>query len=287
MLSGMQGRHDENYIKGMSDERLFGQWEKETKKWIVQPVLKYGFSPDLNPVRYCVIDGDYEQAKKALLSYYQNRNNIPAPAISSGNARGRLIVEAQTKDIYQYSQQESSIAEVTVEDEWGWHCVDLENHLCPVYGLIDWQRDGCACVRSKECEGFEPRLEITAGSETCILKPEGDTYIRAGASGNDNYGAEKILFVQESGAPVDSDTMRSYIHFKIPEFDCRPVSVRLHLYSKSINASKVSLLVLAQRQMRDINEHELTWNNHTPQTFSYKNPDTELPQPPPGKKDGL
>jgi hypothetical protein len=47
---------------------------------------------------------------------------------------------------------------------------------------------------------------------TDVISASKDTTVSAGVYSNTNYGDEPLLFVRDSGAPVDDNTSRSYIH---------------------------------------------------------------------------
>jgi hypothetical protein len=50
----------------MSDDKLFGVWDKEAKKWIEKGKLDYGYSSAMSIIERAAKDGDYVLPRRAL-----------------------------------------------------------------------------------------------------------------------------------------------------------------------------------------------------------------------------
>jgi hypothetical protein len=268
--------------KRMSDEAFFGRWDTKAGVWAVTPVLRYDVHEGLSVVAAEVKKGDYDSAKQTLLSYYRSGKKRPKPEIEPVASRGKYMAEVVREEIYQMYGSERSLTAFTVNDQWQKHSIDLKGQLYSTYGMMDWTRQGLAGIRSRENDAFAPALEIVTDKNRYVLKAAADTYLRAGEYSKSNFGEKDVLLCQESGTPIGSDTMRPYICFDLPPIDGDIQAITLHVYARSMGTEKnMSLLVLGSGRLKFIDrERNITWSDHRPHTFSYKDMEYDWGYPP-------
>ena len=99
------------------------------------------------------------------------------------------------------------------------------------------------------------------------MTPTKDTYIR----GNDTaiHAGEKLLQVQESGAPYDSDTRKAYVNFDLTKVKgtIAEATLKLSGYSESGQNTEVMIYKSGDTAW---DENKLTYANHNGKTFSWQ-----------------
>ncbi|MCI9626279.1 MAG: hypothetical protein HFI90_05795 [Clostridia bacterium] len=263
--------HDPNH---MSDETFFGVWNAEKETWTTKPVLCYERYDDLSAVCAYAREGQYEQAKSALLDYYRTRKT-KTDYVVKANYDYNLSAEAMNEKIFSFLQMDEAMGMVTVGPEWNYYVADLEPKARDTYFLLDADMDGSTVeIMSKEHPDMHPPvLEIEMDGVKRTYPVVADTYISAGDHKNRNYGEEPILYAREAAGnadiPFGTNTARPYFRFNVGVLAGNITSVQLKFYARSTAGNK-KLFVFDTSNENAFDEKELVWSKHYPQAFNFK-----------------
>ncbi len=263
--------HDPNHL---SDESFFGVWDATMSTWTTTPVLCYDRYDGLSEVCSYAKEGQYDQAKNALLNYYRTRETKTEYTVDA-NYKYSLSAEAMTDQIFSFLQMDEPMGTVTVGPEWDYYTADLELYGRNTYFLLDADMNGSSVeIMSKEHPDMHPPiLEIEVDGVKRTYTAVADTYVSAGDNKDQNYGNAQLLYAREAAGsdsiPFGSDTARPYFRFEIGSIDGTINSVQLKFYARSTAGTK-KLYVFDTSNEKQFDEHKLVWSAHYPQAFNFK-----------------
>ena len=268
----------------MSDETFFGKWTDGS--WEIVGKLNYDYvdeeNPDIQPLKPMeefVKAGDYESAKKELLSYCRNRDY---EKLSLGN-RNKLQSDLALDWIFSYNDRPLTVFPVT-GDSYTEISLDVTTHVQgQVQDFMLFARDKAettAYFQTRESE-HPPTLEVVVNGATRTYTAVSDLYTLFGAR-TTNFGSEPEMLVRDSGGetasePLDENASRSYFRFSI--FDNEDpsliigendiiTSATLKLYARTDDPSGTKNIILYNPESKNIPETSI-YNNIAINTLSW------------------
>ena len=249
-------------VAAMTDEAFFGVWNRGEEAWAGAGKLNYSVTDELSGVETCVKNGDYAGAKQELLQYFRTRSIGYTPKLATQDYPVDLLIDNIFTNRVTFLDKQ-----LEIPCEYSWVEVDVTNMLQTV-------RNGIAAIcmhprkktpdiisiASKESDNA-PYVEAVINGETVRLAITQDFYIRAESYENENYGLEQELLMRDSGNPIDSDTMISFLQIDtsgLKETD-NIVQAKLKLYAKTSAAEPQQLMLF--RHIRDLDETTATFAN--------------------------
>lgn len=213
--------------KQISDSSFFGVWDSSAQKWKVSPYFRYETYPDMANVEQAAKEGDYETAKAELLKYYRGVASNRVSAITSKPDRNSEVTyELLSRNAYATSFISGEAIDVfSVSKSWGDVKIDVTDQIKSAKGSyaifsnmvasIDKYKNQ-AEIYSKDSD-YEPVLVVKVNGNEKTFKCVKDATIRGGNYANTNYGAEKIMYVEESGTwqNYDDRVKRVFLGFDI------------------------------------------------------------------------
>ncbi len=100
-------------------------------------------------------------------------------------------------------------------------------------------------------------LHTPLTAQALVLNPIKDTFVRAGAYADDNFGTSNQLVVKNEG-PSHNNTRESWIGFDLQEVDGWVTQATLRVFLKQANGTTTHLAYPAGS---DWSETQMTWNN--------------------------
>ena len=309
LCSGGSGYPELKDPMHMSDEAFFGKWDSSQNAWAMVfnstfgqntnvPSLKYDLYPELKNVEKYVKEGNYAKAKEALLTYYRGRNEKISwvlPQTSHTDMANYLRTEMINEKIYSFLEGGDPVGLVEIDDELGWHTVDLRlngsaSFIKEAINLIDSNMDGSTAEIYSRRYGsgeFTPYLDVMENGSSVRLYAIQDTYIKAGSyeQRNTNYGNSEMLYCREEAdlsdparpISVSASTARPYLRFDTSKLTGNISSMKLNFYGKS-SSIRQKIFVFSTPQEVGFNEKELTWiwraNNVRHFTYIFNNKKT-------------
>lgn len=211
---------------GVSDATFFGVWDQSKSLWSTAPQLDYASYAGLADVEKAVKAGDYTSAKERLLVYYRNRSGITFPSSPHNSASTNTNYWA-SRDAFAFTATHITDIDIT-SSEFTEYSIPLgTNANSGRFQLSSVQKSSDMIEISSRESANPPKLVIEMkDGEIITLEAEKDTYIRAGAYKNNNYGSDTSLYVKDDYTykngkylPYSDNTRRSYVFFdndKIP-----------------------------------------------------------------------
>jgi len=270
----------------MSDEEFFGVWDSETKQWTTIGKINYDYrdNENLRQVKESAKNGDYESAKEFLKEYFAERNADTDPKVSNVStptANDIANAELLKEGIFNVGSREIYLASLTMDDN------ECKNYTMDVTDAVSGSKSvsfilmgrnkeqAVAQFYSKENKDNadkQPALMIkTADNTQHTVYASKDTYVRAGDYSNKNYGGEPLLLVNDSGAPVDDNTYRSYIQFDFSGVSGTITSAVLSLWGKVDSTEPVNKeIMLFKYNNTAWKENDLTFSTINTMVYSWK-----------------
>ena len=264
----------------MSDEKLFGEWNKSEGKWDTEPILRYDkFKSELSGVLSAVKDGNYENAKSELLAYYRLKDEDEKYTYEASKTYN-ISADAMNDKIWTYSDNDGLLGQAYIEDEWDWYSVDLTggSNRRGTYYLVDSDMDGSYLeIASKEnSNGLGAYFEVTINGVKSVIPVNADTYISAGDNIDTNYGTDEILYCREAAGgptlPIGTNTQRPYFKFDLGRISrtAKATSVKLNFYGRAVGSERKKVYCFTTNNNKDFDENEFTWKEIYPQVFNFK-----------------
>ena len=254
----------------ISDEEFFGVWDETLDEWTLQPYFRYDDFADMAPVKEAVMDGDYDEAKEALLEYYRGIKDERGYLESVPGKSALIRSEALQKNVYTVNAMNGSVQGfINVDNDWGEQRIDVINS----FGKAVIGRDGLrgfvlmsvdkhltqAEFHSRESSN-PPVLELVVNGLPIRLTACKDAMVRGGQYGTTNYGSYEVMTVQESGQYMDfnSNTHRAYIAFDISNLKDTDVVTSATLVLHGRNASGTGKKEICVYRLNDMSFDETT-----------------------------
>lgn len=204
---------------GLTDQELFGLWDQENARWIIQGKLDYESCPDMAEIGRAIQRWDYWGAKELLNRFTQQKfEQYPITRIPARITYEDPSVDAYIKNIITFGH--SAAEPIVIGNERDWYCsnlLDAARKLDQFSILLHAEDKEPALVEIDSREScYVPYIQVTLRDGSCVqIKTTKDTTIRAGAYLGQNYGKDKVLRVMDSGDPIDSNTQRAYLFFDL------------------------------------------------------------------------
>ncbi len=178
----------------MSDEDFFGVWDGTT--WTTVGKINYNYGSNLGAVEAAAKAGDYALAKVELLNYMKNR---PASFVSQKISRNPSYAENFIVTGFADSENHNHFTNATTIDshEYQTYGIALGNSLIAgsktTYEVAArYNEKSTVRVISSEYEDVDkrPRVEVVVNGTRRTYIASGDTTIRGGQYGYDNFSTE-------------------------------------------------------------------------------------------------
>ena len=215
----------------ISDEAYFGVYENGEA--VRQSLLNYEKFPALSAVEQAAKEGDYYQAKEALLTYYRDKFanhqfHTKTSYSRTRNIRSRILFE----NIYPnpaYAVSALDIVKIEKQpQEYRVPIIDVIGNDKMTFALTGLKKDGMTAVFCSNQSGeHQPYARLVVNDQPRIYYPLADATICAGENKNINYGMEPTLRASESystimqgdGNRVDEYTYRGYLLFDFSDIN--------------------------------------------------------------------
>lgn len=269
-----------------SDEEFFGQYDEESGEWVIEGVINYDYSSDLDEVKNYVMQGGYGMAKKALMEYYRNRISVTRPEIYS-QSMPYSDLYLTMRDTYNFS--EPLIAETTISGgEYREYIVDLQQTTASggfMLASLDKGGDVISIISKEGDSEKTPKLrvyyETGTMQEYSVLK---DSYTRAfddedTTYSTENYGLNSEVEVkgsyyyresEDKYLPYSRETREGYLVFRAPNTN-NVKKAELVFWAKLKPEEGGSELVDESKNLCVFNAYNKTFRE------SPEDPDTSLP----------
>ncbi|NOU67656.1 DNRLRE domain-containing protein [Paenibacillus sp. LMG 31461] len=261
----------------LSDVEFFGQWHAGTATWTTEGKINYSYSSGLSPVETAVKQGDYIEARAALLTYFKNRTGrgvIPFGSVGSylgaDMAGDNILSTDADTPIGTLTLSGSANQTVSTDVTSDVQAVALSAVKTASYFLLGYDKDTTPIVfNSREASANKPRLELMVNGVLQTLEPAQDTYTRSGTFSTTNYGSSTELLVQDGLGTAGVDNMRPYLAFDLSGITGTITSASLKLYGKNTGTESSRKVVIFRTSTTGWNESSLTWDTQKSGTFSW------------------
>lgn len=252
----------------MSDEEFFGHWENGEVD--VLPVLDYEKNPGLKEVEDWAREGNYNEAKQALLTYFVQRKQsgqvkaFPITQADQNEGIAELAMDSILTGPFEFDVQvgtqkigkeERQIAfPVTQQVQQA-----MENQNISFLLMAAEKEEQAAFFGSRE-SGHPPVLELRSGKDVYHVTADRDTTVHAGEK-EKNFGKEGVLAVCEQSSNIDEpygdQTRRVYLNFPLDQISVPVDEATLYLTGSAEKENKGIHLI----QVGDTvwQEETLTW----------------------------
>lgn len=252
----------------MSDEEFFGRWEDGAIA--VPSVLDYEGTPALETVESWAKEGNYVQAKQALLAYFVERKQngrikaFPVTEADENKGQADLAIDSILTGPFEFDTQIGQQEIGMEEGQIAFSVTEqvrqaVENQNISFLLMAAEKEEQAAYFGSRESE-TPPVLRICSGKEVYDIPADRDTSVSAGEK-DKNFGKEKQLEVCEQSSVIDEPygnrTRRAYLNFPLDYFSAPIDSATLYLTGISEKERKGIHLI----QVGDTvwGEDTLTW----------------------------
>ena len=263
---------DPGYI---TDENFFGVWDAASQTWSTPGCFRYADYPAMAEVEAAVKLGDYAAAKTALLSYYRSvadtrisRASKPADKykvyyeLLSRNAYATGFISGQAIDVFEVGKSFQTVS------------VDVTTHLNEAKGSFSIFSNMIASI-DKYCNQAEIYSKDSAHPPVLKVKINGeenertfacvkDGTIRGGSYADVNYGADELMYAEESGTwqNYDDRVKRIFLGFDISGLKSTDTvtSARIELYARHNGTPDSKMLVYYWYNDGSWKEDTLCWN---------------------------
>ena len=245
----------------ITDEEFFGIWDEMDNRWVLGPYLRYPDFPDLVKVEEAAKIGDYETAKKELLTYYKGIGTQRGDSVRFGTISGRstMVLEGMSRNIYSYTFLTSmSIGGFDVpENNFENITINVGDHvykgLKGAYSEFSVEIASgdkfwtTAEIYSKEApnESDRPYLSAIVNGIYTEFPAVKDAMVVAGLCGDNNYGSDPVIYVEEHGTydnidssygTYDENTKRMFIAFDVSSVKATDsvTDMQIHLTARNI-----------------------------------------------------
>lgn len=273
-LEEIQDLYNKNTKRVIGDREFFGSFEQG--RWVEDPMLDYGYAPQLQPVEEAAKEGDYAKAGAELLKYYQAR---PLDPKNKPGGHRTLRVDLWIDKIFGFDQQLKLLDIFPVSEQPSETEIRIENlsALQPqftTFMLMGRHKNGIvARVASRE-SNTPPILEMEMQDGTTLhLTPNADTYTRAGKFSRENYGKQEALEICNSGLKVqkayDDNTRRTFLSFDLKKVDTKNIrKAMLKIQTWADDAAQKVILFWVRPTVVD--EMKMTWANDLGYIYSWE-----------------
>lgn len=274
--------HDGNR---MSDEEFFGKWDAQANKWEVEGKIDYTYASELQYVEDYVKDGDYTNAKEAILHYYRNRplkhslTTARSPATARAMAEGVFYSEAAPFEIFSVSSTPQWYSFDVTEKVSVGSTVDFTLHAL-YRDFCEEDEEQIAIFDSLESGKNAAYLDIQQGGNRVKLPVTEDMYIRAGRYTAVRYGHDKEVMVSEGWpvdgappakgvAPAGNGTRQAHFKFNCATLDPSEPIVSATLYLYGYATENDMELLIAKPNDAAWEEENASWQNFAVRILSY------------------
>lgn len=270
----VEASEEYNQASDVTDEKFFGEWDSDSSSWITESQINYGYNEYLKPIERDVKNGDYEAAKKHLLSYYQKRTNREELSFSKSE-REKRPTSLLKDNIFTLGKGEHYIDTFNVnndDSEVKLDVLDQVNNGKVAFFLMARNNEpSTAQFHSKEDNKEQPQLEVKVDGESKIFKPTSDFYIRAGPHQDEVLGENSVLEVRDEGpGAFAEETRKSYLMFDLSSLSGDPTEAILKITGKNITDDSKKKIMLFNIDNTDLKEEKQTWNNTDQDTYSWE-----------------
>lgn len=265
-------------MNSLSDRELFGLWDAENNEWAMNGKFDYNINKDFAAVGDAVREKDYTKAKELLYEITVDKLRDPTYTTSISPNYNKPQVAAYSNYVTSYGL--SMLEPISIGNERKWYSHDIVDVLAthPKFNFIfqSEMKDYSEIeIDSKESE-FAPYIIVKFSNGTekkfDVLR---DTTLRAGYYNNVNYGSDSVLRVKDdTGYPIDANTMRAYMYFDLTEVDVSNVSsAELFVHGQNISMTGNKTLYIAYN-VSEWKEMEETWTSAkvSDSFYSYSGP---------------
>ena len=269
----------------ITDADYFGVWDETSQTWTTESLLDYEKYPGLSTVCEATKRGNYDDAKTALLLYYQNKfasNQFPYSTLTRGNSfeSAKLAFEniagGTPNGVFAVTREDQ---ECSVDITETMKSVPESSNKKKTFLLFALKKDGYTGVFQSKESGQQPYVKVMVNGRERTYYPIADATVAAGVHRDQNYGTEQQICVEESYSTVngaqyrmDDYTKRGYLMFDFSDINDTDVvdSAAFYITGKMEQSDNPASPGLNNRMIKDIvlfnsnytvwDDENVTWN---------------------------
>ncbi len=258
----------------ISDEEFFGEYDATTGEWIQEPFFLYDDYPGLAPVKECVMEGDYENAKILITDYYRTKFQNQPRTFDSSTAESDILksqlmaynaffLSGTNLDIMYFGDEES-VVEGDILPIITAMTTSTATDCVRTFELMAFEKDGVTVTAHSRESGQGPYAIVQVNGANRRFEATYDTYLSGDTNKDTNYGTQETLKISEDSDLSKTARTRITIDFTGIEKGDIVTSASLYLNGWSDaqdgTPKKISL-IYTENGAGETNVEDLTWGN--------------------------
>ncbi|MBE7032805.1 MAG: DNRLRE domain-containing protein [Ruminococcaceae bacterium] len=273
---------DEEFVdpQHMTDEEFFGVYSLSENRWITEGKWDYSYNSSMQKIGEAVknANGDYTEAKKLLLNYFQNeRKNTSTLSSGERNTGWANMIT----DGFQHLQRTAYYrGDMTVGKKWDSYATTinadgLAKSGTMVFTVRAWYNEDTYVEFARsdaENVAMRPRLELTVNGEERTFYASDDAMVRAGVYGNENYADSEYIKVRNYGEFLGDGLEQGFIKFDLSELSeedtISKANLVLYAHAGPDFAEEKRLIILYEPNANWTRENAI-WDNMIGYIYSF------------------